>query len=362
VTNPDDPVERPEDLTADWLTAAIGAGRVGAFSSERIGTGQMSECYRVGINYTGKAGSQPPGPASVVLKVAARDPVSRQTGQTLGLYEREVRFYSEIAPRLARTAGAPIARCYHASHQPDTGMFALLLDDAAPAEVGNEIAGAGLGEAKLALTQLALLHGPLLASRSLAETDWLNRETPVNQALITALFAGFVDRYGTDITAEQRRVCELLVDRFDAYLADEAARGGPQGLVHGDYRLDNMLFGRPGSLRELTVVDWQTVTWGPAMTDVAYFLGCALTTADRRAHYDELLAAYRDGLGDGAPLTAEQVREGVRRQSFFGVMMAIVSAMLVERTERGDTMFLTMLERHSSHVLDTGALDVLADL
>ena len=46
--------------------------------------------------------------------------------------------------------------------------------------------------------------------------------------------------------------------------------------MHGDYRLDNMLFGRPGSLRDLTVVDWQTVTWGPAMTDVAYFLGCAL--------------------------------------------------------------------------------------
>ena len=40
-------------------------------------------------------------------------------------------------------------------------------------------------------------------------------------------------------------------------------------------------------------------------------------------------------------------------------MMAVVSSMLVERTERGDEMFLTMLERHSSHVLDTGALDIL---
>ena len=58
-------------------------------------------------------------------------------------------------------------------------------------------------------------------------------------------------------------------------------------------------------------------------------------------------------------MTLEQVRDGVRRQSFFGVMMAIVSSMLVVRTERGDEMFLTMLDRHSSHVLDTGALDVL---
>ena len=75
------------------------------------------------------------------------------------------------------------------------------------------------------------------------------------------------------------------------------------GLVHGDYRLDNMLFGRPGSLRDLTVVDWQTVTWGPAMTDVAYFLGCALTTEDRRTHYDELLRAYHEGLGPNPPVS-----------------------------------------------------------
>jgi hypothetical protein len=33
--------------------------------------------------------------------------------------------------------------------------------------------------------------------------------------------------------------------------------------------------------------------------------------------------------------------------------------MLVARTDRGDEMFLTMLDRHSSHVLDTGALDGL---
>jgi hypothetical protein len=41
------------------------------------------------------------------------------------------------------------------------------------------------------------------------------------------------------------------------------------------------------------------------------------------------------------------------------VMMAVVSSMLVERTERGDAMFMTMLQRHCEHVLDTDALAVL---
>lgn len=39
--------------------------------------------------------------------------------------------------------------------------------------------------------------------------------------------------------------------------------------------------------------------------------------------------------------------------------MAIVSSMLVERTERGDQLFMTMLQRHCDHVLDTDALVTL---
>jgi len=120
-----------------------------------------------------------------------------------------------------------------------------------------------------------------------------------------------------------------------------------------------MLFGEQGADRPLTVVDWQTVTWGPAMTDVAYFLGCALPNAQRREHYDALLRAYHDALGPDVGLTLQDVREGVRQQSFFGVMMAIVSSMLVERTERGDEMFMVMLQRHAQHVLDTDALALL---
>ncbi len=65
----------------------------------------------------------------MVLKVAATDPNSRQTGLALGLYEREVRFYADIAPALAP---GPVAPCYHAAFDPQTGAFDLLLGDAVP--------------------------------------------------------------------------------------------------------------------------------------------------------------------------------------------------------------------------------------
>jgi len=344
-------IERPADLTADWLTAALGADTVTDFTFERIGTGQMSECYRVALTYA----DGNTGPASVVLKVAAADLSSRQTGLAMGLYEREVRFYTDIAPSL----DGPVSVCHHAAYDPETGAFDLLLGDATPAVVGDEIRGATVEQATLALAQLGAVHGPLLSDPALAGAAWLNRESPLNQALIAALYAGFVDRYRDRIAPAHRDVCERLVAAFDAYLAQEGEPGRPQGLVHGDYRLDNMLFGEAGADRPLTVVDWQTVTWGPAQTDVAYFLGCALPVKLRRDHYDELLRAYHGALGPATPLTLDDVREAVRRASFFGVVMTIVSPMLVARTDRGDEMFMTMLERHCQHVIDTDALAIL---
>jgi ecdysteroid kinase len=311
----------------------------------------MSECYRVGLTYSDGA----TGPASVVLKVAAADPSSRQTGLAMGLYEREVRFYTDVAPGLA----GPVAECHHAAYDPSTGAFDLLLGDAAPATVGDEIRGATIEQATMALTQLGRVHGPLLADRALAGAEWLNTGTQVDQGLVAALYAGYIDRYRDQIADAHRVVCERMVSSFDAYMAGEAASGRPEGLIHGDFRLDNMLFGEPGAARPVTVVDWQTVTWGPAFTDVAYFLGCALPVAQRREHYDALLSAYHDALGPQAPVTIDDVREGVRHQSFFGVLMSIVSPMLVARTERGDAMFMAMMERHAQHVLDTGALDIL---
>lgn len=347
-------IERPTDLTDAWLTDMVGAGRIVGHDAERIGTGQMSECYRVRLRYAEESG----GPASVVLKVAAADPNSRATGLAMGLYEREVRFYAEIAPKLGGGPASPFAPCLHHAYDAESGAFDLLLGDAAPATVGDEIRGAAAEQAELALHQLGLVHGPLFGDPDLAGAGWLNRDAPLNQTLLAGLYAGFTERYGDRINPRHRQVCEQLVAAFDGYLEQESS--ATKGLVHGDYRLDNLLFGAPGAQRPLTVVDWQTVTWGPALTDVAYFLGSALAPEVRRAHYDDLLATYHGALGTGV-LSLDEVRDGVRRQSFFGVMMAIVSSMLVERTDRGDEMFMTMLHRHCEHVLDTGALAVLPE-
>src|SRR5262249_47339774 len=153
--------------------------------------------------------------------------------------------------------------------------------DVAPAVQGDQIAGCDVGQARLALQELASIHAPVFADPQLGATPWLNQDSPLDQALMGQLLAAFLERYGDRVAPEHEEVCRRFVSSLDGWIA---ARRPPMGLVHGDYRLDNMLFGAPEAPRRFAVVDWQTVSWGPVTTDASYFIGGALSVEDRRAH------------------------------------------------------------------------------
>ena len=97
--------------------------------------------------------------------------------------------------------------------------------------------------------------------------------------------------------------------------------------------------------------------WGGASVDVAYFIGGCLGTEDRRAHEQELLAHYHDALRRRGvrDYSLGALRADSRRDTFAGILMAIVASMVVQRTERGDLMFLTSATRHAQHALDADA-------
>ena len=71
-------------------------------------------------------------------------------------------------------------------------------------------------------------------------------------------------------------------------------RPTPFAVVHGDYRLDNLMF--PPAGRGVFALDWQTVGLAPPGRDLAYFLGTALRSEERRTCESDLVAIYFDEL------------------------------------------------------------------
>ena len=66
----------------------------------------------------------------------------------------------------------------------------------------------------------------------------------------------------------------------------------PQTLLHGDFRLDNFMFGTAEDSFDLALVDWQLCNTGNGMCDVAYFISGAIGPDGRREQECQLLDVY----------------------------------------------------------------------
>jgi hypothetical protein len=343
----------PAQVDAAWLndrleTAGIAAGAtITSIEPKVVGTGQMGRNVRFGLTWREQAEGLPP---SVVGKFPSDDPKSRATGRAQGAYEKEVRFYQQ----LAHSVEIRTPRCYFADVDA-TGDFVMLMEDLAPAVQGDQLAGCTVNQAALALAEAARLHAPRWGDPELEACDFLTAPGPDSagllEAIYKALFPGFAERYEASLPKEALGLAERLGDHLGGWVLGNES---PLTLVHGDYRLDNMLFGTDAGGYPLAVVDWQTVALGPALADIAYFMGASLLPDDRRASEQALLRDYHSALvAGGVPdFSWEQCFRDYRRSTFSGVVMAVVASMVVEQTERGDEMFIAMATRHAAHALE----------
>jgi hypothetical protein len=354
-------IDTPDGLTAEWLTRALGASgllddeRIAEVTSAAIGTGQMSENLRLALSYDRPTTL----PAAMVAKLPAASETSRATAKMLGSYANEVRFYQHVAPKLPmRTPDV-----FFAEIDMESASFVLLLEDLAPAHPGDQLAGCSPDVAKIAVDELVKLHAPLWGDPLVGSLEWL-RPDPANEGwllgLLPSLWDNFRTRYDTDLTLDVRRAGDDLFAHLEAYLLADT---GPLSVIHGDYRLDNLLFDPTPGGTAIAVVDWQTCRQGPALQDVAYFIGAGLTTDERRVVEETLVRDYHSGLVTAGVRDYDWDRcwHDYRRGTWAGLVMAVAASNLVERTDRGDQMFLTMASRHARHALDLDAVSAIAD-
>jgi Ecdysteroid kinase-like family len=97
----------------------------------------------------------------------------------------------------------------------------------------------------------------------------------------------FVDRY--PLRDETDSILTEFGDKSVTWWRHDAE---PFALLHADYRLDNLLFGAPGSPDPVIAVDWQACMVGAPLRDVAFVVVSGLSPEDRRAAERDIVAAY----------------------------------------------------------------------
>ncbi len=347
----------PGDVTREWLSSALSERRtpveVADVDVVAIGTGQTGATYRVTARYATDPGDLP---QTFVIKLPAQDDTVRDR-VVIG-YRSECAFYATVADRVR----VPTPRCFYCEISEDAMDYALLLADQAPAVQGDQIAGCGEREARLAVAALAGLHGP-----SWCDPVWLDFPAIAFGRPDEASAKGLGDvakmsaditleKLGDRMTADDRETFTATMGLVTPWLLAEYDRFA---LLHGDYRLDNMLFD-PDRTR-VSVVDWQTLGVGLPTRDLAYFTATSLNSELRQSIERDLVAEYhRTLLGYG--ITGYD-GETCWRDYRLGVPQALLISALgfafAAATARGDDMVLTMLRRGCQAIRDLGTLDLI---
>jgi aminoglycoside phosphotransferase (APT) family kinase protein len=119
-----------------------------------------------------------------------------------------------------------------------------------------------------------------------------------------------IDRWTKQYKASETQAIDTI-ERLIEWLPKTCPADDQTSIVHGDYRLDNMVM-HPTEPRVIAVLDWELSTLGNPLADFTYFLmgwvnGAMAAITDKKAHgapdVDEVVAEYcrltnRPGLPD----------------------------------------------------------------
>jgi hypothetical protein len=352
-----------DDITPEWLTAALREGGVlktsNVLRAPRVvigtGLGILGEIARITPEYDKP---EVEAPATVVAKIPTADPGGRGIAQMLGFYEKEVRFYRELANRVSAPRG------YYANGDPAAVRYVILMEDLGNHRLGDQVAGASASDAELVVRQLAKQHAAWWDSVQLRALDWIPMANAPQILFVQGAYMlavePFLKSFGEALTDRQHQLVQSLAMRINSLQNSFATR--TPTLCHGDVRLDNIFFGRWDGHRPLTFVDWQIALKAPGPYDVAYFLSQSVEPAAREATEQMLLKHYHQALLDGGVTgyTWEQCWDDYRVTTLFCVAYPVIAGGQIDLgNERGVDLVRKMALRSLNAAVDLEVDDLL---
>ena len=335
------------ELSEEWLADVLQT-EVRSVAVEPIGTGQTSSTYRLTIDAENCA-------PSLIAKLADGEEEPRRRVATA--HRNEIGFYRQLAPLV----DVPVPGCRYAAISDDGTSFTLLLEDLSPRKPGRQADGCSLAQATMAVRNLSHLHAASWNDDALTAVDFLLPLTEARAAFLADLARTATDRFiarydqhlDPDDVGTLRAVAEVL-------LKWQLNHPEPFALVHGDYRLDNLMLDPAG--QDVVVVDWQTVSVALPARDLGYFIGTSLPMEQRRAQETHLVRTYYEALhAQGVQgYSFDRCATDYRIGQLHGPMITVIGSFTSSgpRSPQADAMFLSMARRSCAAVRDHQSIDV----
>ena len=295
---------RVDDISPGWVNRVVaGFGRYTLAPCADVVTepipNERVQVHRLLLRYSPGPGLRP---ESLILKtpVGPALPGGVRSGYDAGA--REAYFFRHLAG--SATMATP--RCYAVDFDPLSNSSIILFEDLSIRGLrqGNRVSGIRQGEAQTIVRELAELHARYWAR---TQGPAFRELESLTQAVTTAADDAIRGYYQDAWPAVE--ACGLYeispdVAQFGRSLLEDPNRAKhklserPQTILHGDVHVENIFFDDTVEPARVTLFDWEDVTIGNGLSDVAWLVTTSVGTGDVeweaelvRHYYEALLAA-----------------------------------------------------------------------
>jgi hypothetical protein len=352
-----------EDISARWMTDVLrGAGilrraTVRAVDVHAIGQGVgfLSGRARVKIRYDH---AEEDAPASVVVKLPSPITAGADFAESTRAYEREIRFYREVAPRTP----IRVPRMFATIMDPADGAFILVMEDLQALTAGDQVIGLSRAQVLAAVQAIAPLHALWWNGDQRQALPWVPsveqqlKMLSLTPDVIRASWPRFLEDFGESLPPGGRALGERIIQHLEGILG--AFVKGTRTLVHFDYRADNLFIDDLTRKAPIVVVDWQLTMWGLGAYDVARLAGGSILAAERCGHHQEIVECWHQGLMAGG--VTGYSRDQAWRDYRLSAIVASLNPVLVHYMfktggRRGTALGAAMTGRFFDDLVECGA-------
>ena len=254
--------KRTKRITSEWLNEVLhGSGYLKDINIESIsrepwgvGEGFLSDMARLTITYNKESSNLP---KTMIVKM----PTTYRTALTLALqynfYEKEIRFYSEVAPK----SPIRVPGVIYSDYDSEAKKYILILEDCSCYKMVDQIKGLNYEQTKQAIKNIADFHARWWDAPDLFSFDWMAKPKGENAiALIDTfrnswVFAAKSKEFLEILPEGGREVGEKIYKHF-SWLINSGRDDGNLTITHYDYRADNMFFDAENSENPIITIDW----------------------------------------------------------------------------------------------------------
>ncbi|MBY0525231.1 MAG: ecdysteroid 22-kinase family protein [Gemmataceae bacterium] len=352
-----------EEIDAAWLNEVLrGAGVIQRAMVRKVdvhaigeGVGFLSGRARVAIDYDQ---TEEGAPATVVVKLPASVKESVDFAESTHAYEREIRFYREVAPRTP----IRVPRMYATIMEPADHVYILVMEDLKALTAGDQVAGMSRAQVLAAARTIAPLHALWWNGDQRQALPWVQpieeqlKQLSVTPDSVRKAWPLFLEDFGNALPPGGRALGERINQHLESILATFVK--GARTLVHFDYRADNLFFDDPRRKDPVVVLDWQLTIWGLGAYDLARLTGGSIPPAERGGHHEEIVACWHQGLLNGGvtDYSPKQAWHDYRLSAIIATLNPVLfHYMFKTGGERGMALGETMAERFFSDLIECGA-------